>query len=145
MCLLATHLQQCRSSLCLHPWSALLFSCFYIASLWLLRFLWVGRKRVIFAPSSLCLWSQKPLRSWQIILLRQVFFNVHFLEFDGSISQKSILVLPKYLTYIYIYIRDWMSVTLSSLLGKFKCSLLNVFFFFLSWWNYSQLRFNWTD
>ena len=27
---------------------------------------------------------------------------------------------------------------------KFKCSLLH-FFFFLSWWNYSQLRFNWTE
>ena len=35
-----------------------------------------------------------------------------------------------------------MSVTLSSLPGKFKCSLLNVFFLF--WWNYSQLRFNWS-
>ena len=32
-------------------------------------------------------------------------------------------------------------VTLSSLPGIFKCSLLNNF---LSWWNYSQLRFNWT-
>ena len=32
-------------------------------------------------------------------------------------------------------------VTLSSLPGKFKYSLMNNF---LSWWNYSQLRFNWT-
>ena len=31
--------------------------------------------------------------------------------------------------------------TLSSLLGKFKYSFMNNF---LSWWNYSQLRFNWT-
>ena len=31
--------------------------------------------------------------------------------------------------------------TLSSLPGKFKYSLMNNF---LSWWNYSQLRFNWT-
>ena len=35
-----------------------------------------------------------------------------------------------------------MSVTLSSLPGKFKSSLLNDF---LSWWNYSQLQFNWTE
>ena len=32
-------------------------------------------------------------------------------------------------------------VTLSSLPGKFKYSFMNNF---LSWWNYSQLRFNWT-
>ena len=32
-------------------------------------------------------------------------------------------------------------VTFSSLPGKFKYSLMNNF---LSWWNYSQLRFNWT-
>ena len=31
--------------------------------------------------------------------------------------------------------------TLSSLPGKFKYSFMNDF---LSWWNYSQLRFNWT-
>ena len=32
-------------------------------------------------------------------------------------------------------------VTLSSLPGKVKYSFMNNF---LSWWNYSQLRFNWT-
>ena len=69
MCPLATHLLQCPSSLCLHPGSGLLPSCFYITSLWLRRFLWVVRRRVVFAPSSLCVWSQRPWRSWQIILL----------------------------------------------------------------------------
>ena len=30
-----------------------LLSCFHIAVLWLRRFLWVGRRREVFAPSSL--------------------------------------------------------------------------------------------
>ena len=52
--LLAAHLLQCRSSLCLHPVSWLLLSCFYITSLWLWWFLWGCRWREIFAPPSLC-------------------------------------------------------------------------------------------
>ena len=74
MCLLATHLRQCWSSLCLHPGSGLLLLCFYMASLWLLRFLWVGRRRVVYALSFLCVWSQRPWRSRQIILLPLGFF-----------------------------------------------------------------------
>ena len=58
MCLLAVHLLQCRSSLCLHPGNRLLLLCFYIVSLWLRRFLLVGRRRVEFAPFFLCEWSQ---------------------------------------------------------------------------------------
>ena len=38
MCLLAAHLLQCRSSLCLHPRSGLLLLCFDIASLQLRQF-----------------------------------------------------------------------------------------------------------
>ena len=53
--------------------SGLVFSCFYISSLLLRRFLWVGRRRVVFSPSSLCVWSQRSWRSRQIILLRQGF------------------------------------------------------------------------
>ena len=65
-------------------------SCFYIASLWLWWFLWIGPRQVVFAPSSLCVWSQRPWRSQrprrsqQIILWHQVFLHVHLLEFDGE-------------------------------------------------------------
>ena len=75
MYLLATPLLQCRSSLCLYPGSGLLLSCFYIASLWLRRFLSVSRRRVVFAPSFLCVWSQKPWRSRQIIISTSRFFG----------------------------------------------------------------------
>ena len=81
MCLLAVHLLQCPSSLCLYPGSGLSLSCFYIASLWLQRFLWVGLRRVVFAPSSLCVWSQRSWRSRQIILLPLGFPHVHLIEF----------------------------------------------------------------
>ena len=74
MCLQVAYLLQCRSSLCLLPQTGLLLSCFYIASIWLRRFLWVGHRRVVFTPSSLCVWSQRPRRSRQIILLHQGFF-----------------------------------------------------------------------
>ena len=83
MCILVAHLLQCRSSLCLHPVSGLLLSCFYIANLlWLRRFLWVGRTRVVFANSFLCVWNQRPGRSQQIILLPLGFLHVHLQEFD---------------------------------------------------------------
>ena len=58
MCLLAVHLLQSRSSLCLYPKNGLLLWCFHRASLWLRLFLWVGRMRVEFAPSFLSEWSQ---------------------------------------------------------------------------------------
>ena len=74
MCLVAAPLLQCRSSLCLHPGSRLLLSCFYIASLWLWRFLLVCRRRVVFAPSFLCAWSQRHTRCRQIISLPLGFF-----------------------------------------------------------------------
>ncbi len=80
MCLLAAHLQQYRSSLCLHPESESLLLCFYIASLWLRRFIWVGRWRVVFGPSFLCVWSQRPWRSRQIILLPRGFLHVHVVK-----------------------------------------------------------------
>ena len=66
---------------CLHPVSGLLLSCFYIASLWLLRFLLGGRRREVFAPSSIYIWGQRPWQSRQIILLRQGFLHVHRLEY----------------------------------------------------------------
>ena len=74
MCLLAAHLLQCLSRLCLHSESGLLLSCFYISSLWPRRFLWGGRRWEEFAPSSLCVWSYMPWRSRQMILLPQGFF-----------------------------------------------------------------------
>ena len=69
MCLLAANLLQCWSSLCLHPRSRLLLSCFYIASLWLRWFLWVSCRRVVFPLAFLCVWSQRPWQSRQMILL----------------------------------------------------------------------------
>ena len=74
MCLLIAHLVQCRSSLCLHPESGLLRLCFYRALLWLQQFLWGGCRREVFALSSLCVWSQRQWRCWQMILLPQGFF-----------------------------------------------------------------------
>ena len=99
ICLLAAHLLQCWSNLSLHLESGLLLLCFYIA-LWLWQFLWVVRRWVVFAPSSLCVWSQRLWRSLQIILLCQGFLHIHLLEFGslnlwchGLISLKAILVL----------------------------------------------------
>ena len=81
MCLLEAHLLKCRSSLCLHLKSRLLLSCFYIASLWLLWFHWVGCRRVVFVLSSLC-WSQRLWRGRQIILLLLDFLHIHLLVVD---------------------------------------------------------------
>ena len=84
MHLLAAHLQQCQRSLCLHPVSELLLLCFYKASLWLRRFLWGDHRLEAFAPSSRCVWSQRPWRNLQIILSSQGFFSdKHLLKFDG--------------------------------------------------------------
>ena len=69
ICPLAAHLRQCQRSLCLHPVSKLLLLCFCIASSWLWQFLWEDRRAEVFAPSSLCVWSQMPWRSLQIIVL----------------------------------------------------------------------------
>ena len=74
MCLLAAHLLQYRSSLCLHPGNRLSLLCFYIASLWLRRFLLVGCRQVEFAPSFLCEWSQRSWLSQQMVLLPLGFF-----------------------------------------------------------------------
>ena len=73
MCLLAAHQLQCQSS-SVSIWEADLLSCIYIASLWLQRFLWVGRTQIVFAPSFFCVWSQRPWQSQQIILLPVDFF-----------------------------------------------------------------------
>ena len=71
---------------------------------WLRQFLWRGRWRKVFAPSSLCVWSQMPWRGRWIILLPQGFGTYTFqnstdsqnLWCRGSISPKVILFLPKY-------------------------------------------------
>ena len=71
----AAHLLQCQSSLCFHPVIKLLLLYFYIASLWLRRFLWDDRRPEVFAPSFLCVWSQTPWRSLQITVSPQGFFT----------------------------------------------------------------------
>ena len=50
--------------------------------LWLWRFLCVGRRGVVIAPSVLCVWSQRLWRSWRIILLLLGFLRIHLLEFN---------------------------------------------------------------
>ena len=73
MCLLAVHLLQCQSNLCLHLENGLLLWCFYRESLWPRRFLLVGRRRVESTPSFRCEWSQRTFEdrksriAWQTI------------------------------------------------------------------------------
>ena len=73
MCLLVEHQLQCWSSLCLHPESGLLLSCFYIAPLWLQRFLWGGRWREVFTPFSLCMESKALEKSTNNIVASRFF------------------------------------------------------------------------
>ena len=40
-------------------------------------FIWVDHRRVVFAPSSLCVWSQGSWRSQRIILLPLGLLHVH--------------------------------------------------------------------
>ena len=47
---------------------------FYIASLWLRWFLWVGCRRVVFAPSSFCVWNQRSRRSRKNNIVASRFF-----------------------------------------------------------------------
>ena len=84
MCLLAAHLLRCQSSLYLHLGSGFLISCFYIASVLLWWFLLVGRRRIVFAPSSLC--------AWRLLLIIWTITNILI---DYSLSHD---------IYIYIYI-----------------------------------------
>ena len=56
--------------------------CFYIASLWLRWFLWEDRRSEVFAPSSLCVWSQMPWRSLQMIVSPRDVLYEHLI-FDG--------------------------------------------------------------
>ena len=92
-----------RSSLCLNPENVLSLWCFYRESLWLRRFLLVGRMWEEFYPSSLCEWKKRPSYSWQIILKPVGFCPYAYknstdsenLWGRGCISLEAILVLPK--------------------------------------------------
>ena len=108
MCHLAVHLLQCQSSRFLHMRSGLLLLCFYIASLWLWRFLWIGHRRVVFAPSS----ESKALAKLTNNIVASRFFCTYTFKNStesqnlwchGSISPKAILVLPKYLLNLGLY------------------------------------------
>ena len=79
---LVEHQQQCQRSLCLPPESKLLLSCFYRASLWLRQFLWGDYRLEVFAPSSLCVWSQMPWRNLQTSVWPLGFLYKFFLWFD---------------------------------------------------------------
>ena len=109
MCLLAVHLLQWQSSLCLHPESRLLLSCFYIASLWLRRFLWVGRRRVVFVLSFLCSW-----RSWQMILLPLGFCTY---TFKNSTDCQNLSVVDLFLQKSF-----WFFPSMFSILGSMQLS-----------------------
>ena len=95
MCLLAAYLLQCQSSLCLHPGSGLLLLCFYMASLWPRQFLWVGCRRVVFAPSFFCVWSQRPWQNQQIILLPQGFCMYTIKNLTNSHNLWCESIIPK--------------------------------------------------
>ena len=109
MYLLAENLLQCRSSLCLHPRSGLLPLCFYIASLWLRWFLWVGRKRVVFAPSFLNVWSHRPWRIRQLIL----FFAMY--TFKNSSDCQNCNVVDLFLRKSL-----WFFLSIFSILGSMR-------------------------
>ena len=121
MCLFATHLLQCRSSLCLHPGNGLLLSCFYIASLWLRWFLWVGRERVLLAPSFICVWTQRPWRSRQIILLPLGFLHD---------TPSRIRRIVKICEVVDLFLRNlfWFFLSIFSILGSMwlRCRALYI-------------------
>ena len=110
MCLLVAHLLHCRSSLCLHPVSRLLLLCFYIASLSLWRCLWRGCRWEVFAPSSLCVWSQRPWRSRQMILLPQGFLHIHLRQIV-----KICEVVDQFIWKLF-----WFSLSIFSILGSMQ-------------------------
>ena len=83
MCLFSALLLQYRSSLCLHLVRGRLLPCFYIASLWLWRFIWRVGWRDVFVPFSLYAWNQMIWRSRRIIVLPRAFLHEYLLEFDG--------------------------------------------------------------
>ena len=114
MCLLEARLLQCQSSLCHYPGSGLLLLCFYIASLWLRRSLWVGHGREVFPPSFLCVWSQKPWRSRQIILLPLGVFFAH--------TPSRIRRLVKICDVVDLFLRKpfWFFLNMWSILGSMQ-------------------------
>ena len=92
---LAEHQQQYQRSLCLHPMSGLLLSCFYRASLLLRHFHWGDHRLEVFISSSLCVWSQIPWRNLQIRVLSRGSLHelwTSFSDFDSSKEFSQILV-----------------------------------------------------
>ena len=63
-------------------WVNFYFRVFYRASLWLWQFLWGDYRLEVFAPSSLCVWSQMPWRNLQIRVLLWGFLNEFLLRFN---------------------------------------------------------------
>ena len=122
MCLLAVHLLQCRSRLCLHPENGLLLRCFCRASLWLRRFLLVGRRQVEFAPSfPLWMESKALVKSTNNIVASRFFART------PSRIQRIVKIcdLINRITYINIYTYIYISThtntrggTLSLIVGN---------------------------
>ena len=79
----AAHLVKWWSSLWLHPGSGTFTFVFLYSIIMAATVLWVGRRRVVITPSSQCVWSQRPWRCRQIILLLYVFLHEHLQEVDG--------------------------------------------------------------
>ena len=97
--LLAEHLLQCRSSLCIHPGNGLLLWCFYTASLWLRRFLLVDRRGVEFASSFLFEGRSKTDKYCCVsVFCAYTFKNSTDSQnlWCGSISPEAIMILSKY-------------------------------------------------
>ena len=110
---LAVHLLQCQNSLCYHPGNELLLLCFYIASLWLPRFLfgWPLASRIY---STIPLWmeSKALAKSTNNIVACRFFCTYTFKNSTdnqslwrcGSIPPEAILVLPKYVLNFGFYV-----------------------------------------
>ena len=120
MCLLAAPLLQCRSSLCLHLRSGLLLLCFYIASLWLRRFLWVGRRRIVFASTSLCVWIKAMAKSTNNIVASRFF----------AYTTSRIRRIVKICDVVDLFLRKpfWFFLSIFSILGsmRLRCRALYI-------------------
>ena len=120
-----------------------LLSCFYIESLWLRQFLWGD----VFAPSFLCVWSQMPWISLQIIVSLRFFawipshiwrivkicdvvepfwFFLRIFSLSGSmqLSGRALYILAA--MDVRVIPRQFLAIPRSLFLGKERCSPLSI-------------------
>ena len=109
MCFLAAHLV-----LCLHPVSGLLLSFFYIASLWLQRFLWGGRKRENICSTFLFVYVVKSLEKLTNNIVASRFF---------ARTPSRIRRIVKICDVVNRFLRKpfWFFLKISSILVLYSC------------------------